>query len=92
MIGGWGLGGKIKLAEDENFTIFCPHLPQVTGFLHKVRAELGQLPLVSSETELAIVDIDKLRELIVGALTALPEVLAKDVGQVGQVLDPHHPV
>ena len=79
-------------AEDENFTIFCPHLPQVTGFLHKVRAELGQLPLVSSETELAIVDIDKLRELIVGALTALPEVLAKDVGQVGQVLDPHHSV
>ena len=31
-------------------------------------------------------------ELAVGAETAVPEVLAQDVGQVGQVLDPHHPV
>ena len=64
----------------------------VTSFLHKVLAELCQLPLVCSEAELAIVDIDKLCELIVGALAALPEVLAEDVGQVSQVLDPHHPV
>ena len=52
----------------------------VTSFLHKVPAQLCQLPLVRSEAELAIIDIDKLRELIVGALAALPEVLAEDVG------------
>ena len=64
----------------------------VAGFLHKVPAELGQLPLVGFVAELAVVNPEEGGELAVGAETAVPEVLAQDVGQVGQVLDPHHPV
>ena len=64
----------------------------VAGFLHKVPTELGELFLVSDEAELPVVNLEEGGELAVGAEAAVPQVLAQDVGQVGQVLDPHRPV
>ena len=44
------------------------------------------------EAELLVVDVEAGLELVVGRVAALPQVLAQDAGQVGQVLDPHRPV
>ena len=64
----------------------------VAGFLYKVPTELSELFLVSDEAELPVVNVEKGGELAVGGEAAVPQVLAEDVGQVGQVLDPHHSV
>ena len=50
------------------------------------------MSLVCSVAELSVVHVEVLGELAVGAQATVPEVLAEDVCQVGQVLDPHHSV
>ena len=44
------------------------------------------------KAELLVVDVETGLKLIVRGVAAFPQVLAKDVGQVGQVLHPHRPV
>ena len=48
--------------------------------------------IVLPEAELLVVDVKAGLELVVGRIATLPQVLAQDAGQVGQVLDPHRPV
>ena len=64
----------------------------IASFLHEVSAELRELSLVCYIAELSVVHVEELTELPVGTEAAVPEVLAEDVSEVGQVLDPHHSV
>ena len=64
----------------------------VAGFLHKVPTELGELPLVCCVAELSVVNVEERGELAVGAEAPITQVLPQDIGQVGQVLDPHRSV
>ena len=64
----------------------------IAGLFYEISAELCELPLVCCEAELPVVHLQELPELAVGTETSVPQVLAQDVGQVGQVLDPHHSV
>ena len=50
------------------------------------------MSLIGPEAQLSVVDVDKVFEHVMRSLAALPEILTKNVGEVGQVLDSHHSV